>query len=223
MKVEQGLGLETIVAEERDDAAAYERDRRKIDEALDNLPRTLATLLALALGPALALLAFVWWPFGRERRTSYDREYEQEPPTETQPALVPSLLAQGGTPGSLEFTATLFDLIRRGRYRAEPVTTERKIWGGLKTQQVAVLELALGDVHAPVEAFEAPVASVVDAILADGAERPCRCRDRIDDDRTANAERFTSFKSAVAAEVKGRKWFRNAGLAVLLGGAALLG
>ena len=76
-------GLERIVAEERDDAAAYERDQRKIDEALDNLPRTLATLLALALGPALALLAFVWWRFGREHKTAYDREYEQEPPTET--------------------------------------------------------------------------------------------------------------------------------------------
>ena len=132
------------MAEERADAAAYERDQRKIDEALDNLPRTLALLLALALGPALALVAFVWWRWGRERRSSYDREYEQEPPTETEAALVPALLAQGGTPGSLEFTATLFDLIRRGRYRAEPVTTERKIWGGLKTQQVADLELSLG-------------------------------------------------------------------------------
>ena len=52
-----GPGLAQIVAEERDDAAAYERDQRKIDEALDNLPRTLAILLALALGPALALIA----------------------------------------------------------------------------------------------------------------------------------------------------------------------
>ena len=130
------------------------------------------------------MIAFVWWGYGRERGTSYDREYEQEPPTETQPALVPGLLAQGGTPGSLEFTATLFDLIRRGRYRAEPVTTERKIWGGLKTQQVADLELSLGDVEAPVEAFEAPVAQVVDAILAEGPERLSLFRDRIEDDRT---------------------------------------
>src|SRR5688500_15944803 len=53
MKVESGPGLEKIVAEEREDAAAYERDKRKIDEALDNLPATLAKLLALALGPAL--------------------------------------------------------------------------------------------------------------------------------------------------------------------------
>ena len=103
---------------------------------------------------------------------------------------MPSLLAQGGTPGSLEFTATLFDLIRRGRYRSAPVTTERKIWGGLKTQQVADLELALDDVEAPVEAFEAPVAQVVDGILAAGPERLSRFRDRIEDDRTSQLRAF---------------------------------
>ncbi|MGZ8782979.1 MAG: DUF2207 domain-containing protein, partial [Gaiellaceae bacterium] len=183
MKVVGGLGLEAIAAEEREDAAAYERDRRKIDDALDNLGATIAKLLALALLPALAVIGFVWLRWGRERGTTYDREYEQEPPTETPPALVPGLLAQGGSAGSLEFTATLFDLIRRGRYRAEPVTTERKIWGGLKTQQVADLELSLGDVEAPVDAFEAPVAEVADSILVDGPERLSVFRDRIEDDR----------------------------------------
>jgi len=222
MKVESGAGLEKIVAEERADAAAYERDRRKIDEALDNLPRTLALLLAFALGPALLVLGLVWWFYGREHGTSYDREYEQEPPTETEAALVPGLLGQGGTPGSLEFTATLFDLIRRGRYRAEPVTTERKIWGGLKTQQVADLELSLGDVQSPVEAFEAPVAQVVDSIVADGPERLSQFRDRIEEDRTGNSERFNSFKSSVGSEISGRRWFLNVGLAILLGGAAVL-
>ncbi|HXH87472.1 MAG TPA: DUF2207 domain-containing protein, partial [Gaiellaceae bacterium] len=221
MKVESGPGLERIVAEERDDAAAYERDRAKIDEALDNLPRTIAILLALALLPALLLAGLVWWRWGRERATGYDREYEQEPPTATEPALVPTLLAQGGTPGSLEFTATLFDLIRRKRYKAEPVTSERKIWGGLKTQQVADLELSLDDVEATVEAFEAPVAEVVDAVLADGPERLSHFRDRIEEDRTANSARFTAFKSGVGSEIDGRSWFQNTGLVALLGGAAV--
>ena len=63
------------------------------------------------------------------------------------------------------------------------MTTERKIWAGLRTQQVADLELSLADVEAPVEAFEAPVASVVDALLAGGPERLSRFRDRIEDDR----------------------------------------
>ena len=36
---------------------------------------------------------------------------------------MPTLLRQGGEAGSFEFTATLFDLIRRGVYTAKPVTT----------------------------------------------------------------------------------------------------
>ncbi|MBA3348693.1 MAG: DUF2207 domain-containing protein, partial [Actinobacteria bacterium] len=113
MRVETGTGLERIVAEEQEDAAGYERDRERLDDALGSPFRTLLILLALAVLPALAIASFVGWRFGREHSSGYDREYEQEPPTETQPALVPSLLAQGGTAGSHEFTATLFDLIRR--------------------------------------------------------------------------------------------------------------
>ena len=99
------------------------------------------------------------------------------------------------------------------------MTTERKIWGGLKTQQVADLELSLGDVEAPVEAFEAPVAQVVDSIVDDGPERLSLFSDRIEEDRTANSERFNAFKSAVGNEISGRKWFLNVGLAILLGAA----
>ena len=77
--------------------------------------------------------------------TGYDREYEQEPPTDTEPALVPSLVRQAASAGSNEFTATLFDLIRRGRYKSTPVTTERTIWGGLRHEDVADLQLSLGD------------------------------------------------------------------------------
>ncbi len=81
--------------------------------------RTGLIALALATLPALLLIWLVFWFMGRERRTGYDREYEQEPPTDTEPALVPTLLRQGGEAGSYEFTATLFDLIRRGVYKAE--------------------------------------------------------------------------------------------------------
>ena len=120
MRVCAAVGGATVAAiydvdRERADAAAYEHDRRRLDDALANPLRTLLVLLLLAVAPALAVIALVWRLWGRERGTGYDREYEQEPPTETQPALVPSLLAQGGAAGSLEFTATLFDLIRRGR------------------------------------------------------------------------------------------------------------
>ena len=85
-------------------------------------------LLLLGTIPAFLVVAAVFWHYGREVKTGYDREYEQEPPTETEPALVPTLLRQGGEAGSFEFTATLFDLIRRGVFTATPVTTERATW-----------------------------------------------------------------------------------------------
>ncbi len=173
-QVRQGNGLQKIVAEEVGSQRAYEHDRERIDDAKRHLGRTLLYLLLLGLGPAAALMALVWLVYGRERKTGYDREYEQEPPSDTEPALVPSLLRQEKTPGSNEFTATLFDLIRRGRYKAIPVTTERKVWGGLRHEDVADLQLTVGDATLALTDFEAPVAEVVDSVVAGEGERLSR-------------------------------------------------
>ena len=144
MRVVLGSGLEKIAGQERDDAASFERDQKRIDGLKQHWLRTALILLAIAALPALLAIGAVWLAFGRERATPYDREYEQEPPTDTAPALVPVLLRQGGESGSFEWTATLFDLIRRGFFKAQPVTTERSIWGGLRTQQIADLEVSRG-------------------------------------------------------------------------------
>ena len=146
-------------------------------------------LLALAVLPALADRGVVFWLWGRERSTGYDREYEQEPPTETQPALVPTLLRQGGSAGSYEFTATLFDLIRRGHYKAEPVTTERSTWVGLRDEQVADLELSAGDA-AGARPWSARSRAIVDDVLDGGSERLSRFRDEIEDERATMSTRF---------------------------------
>ena len=50
-------------------------------------PRTtrwkwLLILLALGVIPAIVILLVVYWLFGRELKTGYDREYEQEPPSD---------------------------------------------------------------------------------------------------------------------------------------------
>ena len=144
-QVRSGNGLPSIVAEEASSQRAYAHDRERIDDAKGHPVRTMSSLLLLGFGPALALMTLVWLVYGRERKTAYDREYEQEPPTDTEPALVPSLVRQGTVPGSNEFTATLFDLIRRGRYKATPVTTERPVFGGLRHEDVADLEVTLAD------------------------------------------------------------------------------
>ena len=180
MRVADGPGLQKIVAEELDDAAAYERDKKRIDDAIRHPWRTALILLALGVLPALAITSFVFWRFGRELETRYDREYEQEPPTETQAALVPTLLRQGGEAGSFEFTATLFDLIRRGHYRADHVTTERSVWGGIRHESISDLELSHGT---PVEltTWERSVAEVVDDVLGEGAERLSAFRSKIEE------------------------------------------
>src|SRR4029077_6671300 len=108
---------------------------------------------------------------------------------------------QGGEAGSFEFTATLFDLIRRGVYTATPVTTERATWAGLRSENVADLELAAGKRDAPLTAWESAVADVVDGVIeTGGTERLSRFRERIEADRTAMSAHFTSFKANVGTE-----------------------
>ena len=83
MRVADGDGLAAIVDEEQADAEAYERDHERIEDAMRHPWRTALLLLALGLLPAFAVGGLVFWLFGREVDTGYDREYEQEPPTET--------------------------------------------------------------------------------------------------------------------------------------------
>ena len=169
-RVVQGPGLERIVAEERAAVDAYEHGRRKIRDAVDHLPRTIAYLLLLAVGPALLVITFVWLLYGREPRTGYDREYEQQPPSDLPPALVPALLHErkSAVNVALAFTATLFDLIQRGRYLSTPVTSEEKRWRGERTESVADLELGQGAQDGQLDDLEKPVAEVMDDVLDEG-------------------------------------------------------
>jgi uncharacterized membrane protein len=144
-QVRQGNGLEKIVAAELGSQRAYEHDRERIDDAKQHLGRTALYLVLLGQGPAVALMLLVWLVYGRERKTGYDREYEQAPPSDAEPALVPPLLRQEKTVGSNEFTATLSDLLRRGLFKSTPFTTLRSIWGGVLHEDVADLQLTVGD------------------------------------------------------------------------------
>ena len=193
MRVVHGNGLAKLTGEERADAAAYERDHDRIEHAKRHPWLYLLYVLLLGIVPALVVAFVVYLVLRPRARTGYDREYEQEPPTDTQPALVPTLLRQGGTAGSFEFTATLFDLIRRGVYKAKPVTTERSIWAGLRTEQVADLEISAGKKQT-LQSWEREVANVVDGILDGGPDRLSDFRDRIKSDRTVMSGRFTRFK-----------------------------
>ena len=66
MQVREGDGLQAIIAEETADAADYERDKERIDDAISSPGRWLLLLLLLGTLPALVIGGFVFWRFGRE-------------------------------------------------------------------------------------------------------------------------------------------------------------
>src|SRR4029078_3736265 len=109
------------------------------------------------------------------------------------------------------FTATLFDLIRRGRFKSTPVTTERKVWGGLRHQDISDLLLTPGDTSMSLRGVEHPVADVIDSVIDTDGERLSQLREKIEADRSANAKRFTSFKNAVSSAIDGKKCYVEAG------------
>ena len=220
-RVESGNALERIEAEELEDADRTERDRDRVRSILDHPLRSLLLLLALGLLPGLAGAGAVYAAYGRERSTGYDQQYEHEPPGDLAPALVPPLLGQRTSAGAPEFTATLFDLIRRGRYRSEPRTTERSTWAGLRSEQISDLELSPGE---PLEEtlWERQVAEVVDDALDGMPGLLSQLSEEIAERRTANAKRFQEFQQEVTAEIARLGWFENRGRWLLGAGAAAL-
>ncbi len=222
-KVVRGDGRAKIVAEERADAAEYERSRAKIDDALDHLPRSLLLFALLAFGPAALVLALAWLAFSRERRVAgYDREYEQEPPSDDPPALVGPLLRQSAAPGGAEFTATLFDLIRRGRYKAEPTTTEKWSWGALGKRPEADLLLSAGEGEDVATPLEQSVTTIIDRALESGPLPLSELAEKIAADRTSNAKTFTAWKSSVGKEFGRRRWYDDRAAWAIAAAAAVM-
>src|SRR5215212_7667644 len=103
-RVEAGNGLQKIMDQEAAEAGSEARALW-----LQRLQPVFALLLvALALG----LMALIYMRYGRE------------PPTDDPPGVVSAIMGQQPSVGTREFTATLFDLIRRGVLTAEPVSVK---------------------------------------------------------------------------------------------------
>ena len=142
------------------------------EEAQDNQAATdrtlliflVATLALLAFLPATVAVLIIYSRHGREPLVAYDREYEQEPPSEHPPAVVGGLLRQGPV-GTEDFVATMFDLIRRGALSARPVSVEKKTWMGLGREDISDLEIGLGDLALATGAVEGPVAEILTRVL----------------------------------------------------------
>jgi uncharacterized membrane protein len=221
--VRPGTGLETIMAQEVEEA------RRAAEEleAVRRLRERWPWFVLLAFLPAVVAIVALYYRAGREPRVDYDREYEQGPPTDHSPAVVGALMDQRIRVGPAEFTATLFDLIRRGVLTARQVSLERKTWGGLRTEMISDLEIGPGK-ESELGSHETPVMAIQKRVL-DGVPRPLsEFRHLIREDAQSNAKSYREFQSRVRKEVRQaglfdrRPWLWVVGILLLLLGAVLL-
>lgn len=154
----------------------------------------------------------VYLRYGREPRTGYDREYEQFPPSELSPAEVGTLVSQGGVTEK-QFTATLFDLIRKGRITAEPTQVTRTTWAGLRAEEITDLVLDLTDQDTGLRDFEQSVLAVLRRALA-GSPMPLHeLNTAIRSDAAANAQTYQTFRERVLGAVKRARLLDDSGTA----------
>ena len=94
-------------------------------------------MLALfAFRPGLAVIVFVYVRFGREPKVDYDRATSRSRRLISRRRWFRRWFASGRA-RSERVHRNLFDLIRRGRYKGEHVTTEHSKWGGLRDTTVS--------------------------------------------------------------------------------------
>ncbi|MBM3696677.1 MAG: DUF2207 domain-containing protein, partial [Actinobacteria bacterium] len=219
--VADGSALEVIRSEE---AAAAERAAASGRGVVPSL-----WLVGGLLAGVPAALYAGYRRYGKEPRVDYDREYEQAPPSDLEPALVSALLSQGRV-DEKAFTATLFDLIRRGVLTATPETVERKTWGGLRREQISdlVIGLAAGD-HGPLREHETRVMTVMRRVLEEGPQPLTQFRTRIRADAQVNAATYNGYRESVGraltrghlldeAGLKAGTWMMAAGVVLAAGG-----
>ncbi|MCZ6737101.1 MAG: DUF2207 domain-containing protein, partial [Actinobacteria bacterium] len=155
--VTSGDGLQRILDEE----ANFEEE---VEAAAAAQTTGLVAGAVVAVAIVLGLGGLIYWFYGKEPRVDYDQEYEHEPPTDMAPAEVGALLSQGAVTEK-EFTATLFDLIRKGAIDATPSQVERVTWAGFKTETITDLVLGLTGKETGFRNFEQSVLTVMRRVL----------------------------------------------------------
>ena len=234
-RVEPGDGLQEIMDEEAAEARSEAR-KAWLQAWLVRLQPLFGLLLVVV---SVGVMAFVYQRYGREPQVDYPVRYEREPPTNDPPAVIGAIITQKPSVGSREFTATLFDLIRRGVLRAQPVSVKQGGFWGEKT--VTDLRVHLGSYDPgsiedfersvlALEVFERRVLNVAERVLLHGPVNLTDFEERIKDgdDRQANRSSYESFRDAVKREVERRDlverspgvWLGPATLVLGLAGAA---
>ncbi len=208
----------STVAREQRLAARAERDRRELQDTLDHPWAWIIAAAALALVPAGLLGGVAYWRFGREHASGSAPEYVHEPPDDLAPALVPSLLAQRVVAGSDQLTATLFELVRRGRYTMTHVTREESSFAGLRHKEIDDVDLARGDESLELAVVEKPVAAIFDKLTEQGPVALSQVSDTVKElpqsDREWFHGRSEAFASAVRNQARQRIFWSGHGMLV---------
>jgi uncharacterized membrane protein len=209
-RVSAGSGLQGILAEEKEIAKDDARDRERKEWARANAAALAAAAFALLFLPALAICSWIWMRHGKEFPAGLVPPYVMEPPGEDPPALIAALLEPGHQRVTGDaFTATLFDLIRRGYIDAQATTTYKKKWAGLREEETSDLSVAATDKDASeLEGFERVVLTSVKHAQGD-SERflLSEMKDDIKSHPKYYSEKFTSFRSLVGKAIKKRGWW----------------
>ena len=226
--------LAATIAREEAAAARAERDRRELEDTLEHPWAWILLAAGLALVPAGLLGGFAYQRYGREHETGTAPEYVHQPPDDLAPALVPSLLAQRVVAGGDQLAATLFELVRRGRYKMTHVTREESSFAGLRHKEVDDVDLTRGDESIELTVVEKPVAAIFDRLTAEGPAALSQVADTVKDlprtDREWFHGRSEAFESAVRNQARQRLFWSNHGIVVkwlsfvafLLAGGGLL-
>jgi uncharacterized membrane protein YgcG len=132
---------------------------------------------------------------------------------------VPSLLAQKVVAGGDQLTATLFELVRRGRYKMTPVTREESSFAGLRHKEVDDVDLTVGDETIELSPVEQPVAAIFDRLAQEGPAALSQVADTVkgmsQSEREWFHDRSEAFESAVGDQVRQRKFWVGRGMVVM--------
>jgi len=108
-----------LVAKNGKDLILKEEEKWKKEEERKEFLQSIVTIIFGILSVILLLLGFIlplriYFKYGREPKVQYEREYEQEPPSDIPPAWVEALVNQSSTLSPNSIVASTLELARRG-------------------------------------------------------------------------------------------------------------
>jgi uncharacterized membrane protein YgcG len=228
--------LPATIARERRAEANAARDHRQLEDTLHHPWAWILAAFLLAIVPAGLLGGLGYWRFGRELSSGTAPKYVHEAPDDLPPALVPSLLAQHVVAGGDQMAATLFELVRRGRYKMTPVTREQSTLLGLHHREVDDVDLTRGDESIGLNPVEKPIAAIFDKLTEAGPAALSHVQATVKGLPTADREWFhqrsQAFQSAVKDQARQRTFWSGHGMVMkwlafviflLLGAGFLIG